>query len=224
MRRSVDGKQPQDLSASPLPGAVNGEGSQLRADARRNRERIIEAAREVFAERGLDASLNEVARRADVGLTTLLRRFPERDQLVAATFGDRMSEYRAHAEQALQDPDPWHGFCDYVRHACAMQAGDRGFTDVLIQTFPAAREFEHDRAQAYQHVVELCDRAKRAGKRRADFSPEDLPLLLMANAGVITATAGQAPRASPRLVAYLLQAFSPEKPQPPPPPPPHPPK
>ncbi len=217
MSRSAAGRHPQGPAASPPPGGAAGDSSELRSDARRNRERVIEAAREVFAERGLDASLNEVARRAGVGLATLLRRFPERDQLIAATFGDRMSEYAALAEQALQDPDPWHGFCDYVRHVCAMQAGDRGFTDVLTQTFPAAQEFEERRAQGYRRVVELCDRAKQAGKLRPDFSPEDLPLLLMANAGVITATASQAPGASPRLIAYLLQAFSAEHSRPLPP-------
>ena len=190
----------RDSSVAPTPA--------LRADARRNRERIVEAARVVFAEQGLGASMNEVARRAGVGLATLLRRFPSRDLLVAAALGDRMGEFAALVERALDDPDPWNGFCWLVHRICAMQAGDRGFTEVLTQAFPGAGEFEELRELSYRRTVELFDRAKDAGVLRLDFSPHDFPMLLMANAGVVTATAGLAPTTSPRLIAYLLQAFS----------------
>jgi len=190
----------RDSSVAPTPA--------LRADARRNRERIVEAARVVFAEQGLGASMNEVARRAGVGLATLLRRFPSRDLLVAAALGNRMGEFAALVERALDDPDPWNGFCWLVHRICAMQAGDRGFTEVLTQAFPGAGEFEELREQSYRRTVELFDRAKDAGVLRLDFSPHDFPMLLMANAGVVTATAGLAPTTSPRLIAYLLQAFS----------------
>jgi AcrR family transcriptional regulator len=204
-----------DTGAAPADGA----GATLRADARRNRERIVAAARVVFAEQGLGASLNEVARRAGVGLATLLRRFPSRDQLVAAALGDRMGDFAALVERALDDPDPWHGFCGLVERVCAMQAGDLGFTEVLTQAFPGSGEFEELREQAYRRIVELFDRAKAAGRLRPDFSPHDFPMLLMANAGVVTATAGLAPATSPRLIACLLQAFSADAAEPLPPPP-----
>jgi len=180
----------------------------LRADARRNRERIVDTARVVFAEQGLGASMNEVARRAGVGLSTLLRRFPSRHLLVAAALGDRMGEFAALVERALDDPDPWNGFRWLVERICAMQAGDLGFTEVLTQAFPGAGEFEQLREQSYRRIVELFDRAKAAGALRRDFSPHDFPMLLMANAGVVTATAELAPATSSRLIAYLLQAFS----------------
>jgi len=179
----------RDSSVAPTPA--------LRADARRNRERIVEAARVVFAEQGLGASMNEVARRAGVGLATLLRRFPSRDLLVAAALGDRMGEFAALVERALDDPDPWNGFCWLVHRICAMQAGDRGFTEVLTQAFPGAGEFEELREQSYRRTVELFDRAKDAGVLRLDFSPHDFPMLLMANAGVVTATAGLGRRPRP---------------------------
>jgi AcrR family transcriptional regulator len=193
----------------PTLGAAQpaGCGATLRVDAQRNRELILAAAREVFAERGLDASLNEVARRAGVGVATLFRRFPTREELIAATFADRMNDYATLIEAAQADPDPWHGFCDYVRAICAMQAGDRGFTDVLTQSFPTAKALEAQRDQTFHRFTELINRAKEAGALRADFVPEDLPMLLMANAGVVAATADAAPQTSPRLVAYLLQAF-----------------
>ena len=108
----------RDSSVAPTPA--------LRADARRNRERIVAAARVVFAEQGLGASMNEVARRAGVGLATLLRRFPSRDLLVAAALGDRMGEFAALVERALDDPDPWSGFCWLVQRICAASYGDEG--------------------------------------------------------------------------------------------------
>jgi AcrR family transcriptional regulator len=191
----------------------------LRADAARNRARILDAARDVFAEHGLDASMNEVARRAGVGVATLFRRFATREDLIAATFADRMSEYAAAIETALENPDPWDGFSEYMRHVCAMQAGDRGFTDVMTQSFPTAKTLEAERAQTFRRFSELVDRAKEAGRLRADFVAEDFPMLMMANAGVVTATGSTAPETSPRLVEYLLQAFGAANAQPLPPPP-----
>jgi AcrR family transcriptional regulator len=194
-------------------------GHALRADAERNRGRIIEAARAVFAEQGLDAPMNEVARRAGVGIATLFRRFPARDDLITATFAGKMAAYADAIDDALTDPDPWHGFCAYVERVCAMQADDRGFTDVLTVTFPTAKGFEADRNRAAAGFAELIDRAKAAGKLRRDFAHQDLVLVLMANAGVVTGTGESAPDAWRRLVAYLLQSFAAEAARPLPPPP-----
>jgi AcrR family transcriptional regulator len=195
------------------------QGHALRADAERNRSRIIEAARAVFAEKGLDAPLNEVARRAGVGVATLFRRFPVRDDLITATFAGKMTAYADAIDDALADPDPWHGFCAYVERVCAMQAEDRGFTDVLTVTFPTAKGFEADRNRAAAGFAQLMDRAKGAGKLRPDFAHQDLVLALMANAGVVNGTGEAAPGAWRRLVAYLLQAFASEAARPLPPPP-----
>jgi AcrR family transcriptional regulator len=178
----------------------------LRADAERNRQRIVAAAREAFAEVGLDVTMEEVARRAGVGIGTLYRRFPSRADLVTAAFEAKMTAYAEAATKALADPDPWHGFCVYVERVCAMQAEDRGFTTVLTMTFPTARRFEADRDRAFADFVALIDRAKAAGTLRADFVAEDLPMLLMANAGVLAATGDAAPGTWRRLVAYFLQA------------------
>jgi len=180
----------------------------LRSDAERNRERIVSAARVVFAEQGLSAPLAEVARRADVGVATLFRRFPTRDDLITATFAEKMTAYSEAIKDALRDPDPWHGFCEYIERVCAMQAADRGFTHILTQTFPTAKAFEADRARALKGFKELIERAKAAGGLRDDFVPEDLPMVLMANAGVIGATGDAAPETWRRLVAYLIQAFA----------------
>src|ERR1700712_5423387 len=180
----------------------------LRVDAERNRERVLDAARKVFAEQGLDASTNEIARRAGVGVATLFRRFPTRDDLVGAVFADRMSAYAAATEDALADPDPWRGFCGYIERVCRMQSDDRGFADVLTLTFPTAKGLEEERNRSARDLGTLIDRAKASGGLRADFAHQDVPLILMANAGVVTATRDAAPEAWRRIVGYLIQAFA----------------
>jgi AcrR family transcriptional regulator len=182
----------------------------LRRDAARNRDKLIEAAQAVFAEQGLNVPLDAVADRACVGIGTLYRRFPTRDALIAAAFEDRMAEYARVAEEALDDPDPWTGFTGFIEHICEMQAADRGVGDVFTRTLPAARGLEEQRELGYAFVVRLIERAKLAGRLRADFTPEDLPLLLMANAGVVEATGESAPAASRRFVSLMLEAFRPD--------------
>lgn len=149
-----------------------------------------------------------VARDAGVGIATLFRRFPTREDLINAVFADRINGYVAAVTEALDDPDPWHGFTTYVHTVCAMQAEDRGFAEVLTMTFPAAVHLEDQRRRAYLGFLELVDRAKGTGQLRPDFVPEDLVILLMANAGVIAATHTAAPSAWQRLVGYMLQAFA----------------
>jgi AcrR family transcriptional regulator len=202
-----------------LPAEPGQPGRGLRTDAERNRLRIVAAAREVFAEQGLEAPMAEVARRAGVGIATLFRRFPTREDLITATFAGKMAAYSAAIDTALRDPDPWHGFCAYIEEVCAMQARDHGFTHVLTHTFPTAQAFEAERDRAFRRFTELIARAQAAGGLRADFVPEDLPMVLMANAGVISATGDAAPQTWRRLVAYLIQAFAADAAAPLPPPP-----
>lgn len=202
---------------APSPAPKDGTG--LRVDAERNRQRILATARELFAEHGLDVPMEDLARRAKVGVGTLYRRYPTRADLIVAAFENKMRDYAEAARQALADPDPWSGFRGYVEKICAMQARDRGFTAVLTMTFPTAKQFEADRDRAFTDFSTLVDRAKAAGTLRADFVTEDMPLFLMANAGVLAATADTAPDAWRRIVAYLTQACATTAAQPLPAPP-----
>jgi AcrR family transcriptional regulator len=179
----------------------------LRVDAERNRARIVEVAQAAFAEHGLDVPLEDVAGGAGVGIATLYRRFPTRDDLIAACFERRVAEYAHAAEEALEAPDAWAGFCAYVERVCAMQAADRGLKDVLTRTFPDARAMEAHRTRGYELSVRMIERAQEAGALRADFVPEDLVLLLMANAGVVQGAGEAAPDAWRRFVALMLEAF-----------------
>jgi len=192
-----------------VAGAAETQCRRLRADAARNRQAVLTAAREVFAEQGLGAPLEEIARRAGVGIGTLYRRFPTRDQLVSAALIGKISQYAVAAEQALAEPDPWAGFTGFVRQICAMQAGDRGLADLLLITLAPGEELEAIRDRANRALIRLIDRAKGAGQLRTDMVGEDLLLMLIGNSAIAAAASRDAPRALPRFVALMLDAFRP---------------
>ncbi len=192
----------------------------LRADAARNRDAIIAAARPVFADHGLGAPLDEIARRAGVGNATLYRHFPTREELVQAALLGPMAEYLAAAEDGLADPDPWAGFRDYLLRLCQLQARDRGLADLLVTTIRTpSGELERVRGAAFELSQQLITRAQDAGQLRADFRHQDLPLLLMANAGLVQRTQGGAPDSWRRVAAFILDGLQARAATPAPPPP-----
>ncbi|MYV49386.1 TetR/AcrR family transcriptional regulator [Streptomyces sp. SID2888] len=179
----------------------------LRTDARRNRGRILVAARAVFAERGIDAPMATVARRAGVGVATLYRHFPTRDALVRAAFAEQMKTCAGALTEALADPDPWQGFQRLIETVCELQREERGFPAAFLAAFPDST-VQHARAreQAERDLMTLVRRAQAAGALRADFHPSDLTVALLAHCGLVTALPHDR-AASRRLVAYLLQSF-----------------
>jgi AcrR family transcriptional regulator len=184
------------------------EVSTLRADAARNRERILVAAREVYAEQGLGVSMRQIALHAGVGEPTLRRRFPSKESLVAEAFQDKIAVYADLAEDALRAEDAGAGFRDFVCRLARMQLADRGFTEVLTMTFPPSMRAEEHRRRAYDAITALLGRAQSQGDLRADFTPEDLVLVLMAHAGVVAAGGPLAEAFSARLLGYLFEAFT----------------
>lgn len=204
----------------PTVPAVPGAAPRLRADALHNRNRILEVAREMFAERGLDVPMAAVARRAGVGIATLYRHFPTKESLITEVFADQLAECVAAVDDGLADPDPWRGFRTAIEKLCDIQALDRGFTAAFLTAFPDAIDFDRQRDRALRDFAELARRAQVTGKLRADFVLDDLLLLLMAAGGVITGSTEASLAASRRLVAYLLHAFraehaDPDRPFPP---------
>ena len=187
--------------------APQGPGTPLRADAARNRRQIIEAARELYGRRGLDAPLDEIARLAQVGNATLYRHFPSRCALAAAVFADTLCRVIDAASRALDDPDPWHAFAGHVRYLAQLQATDRGFADLLITEVTGAPELEQLRSRAFQAFTRIAGRAQVSGALRADFTPEDLVLLLMANAGLVDRTTDAAPTAWQRFIDLALDGL-----------------
>ncbi|WP_371785167.1 TetR/AcrR family transcriptional regulator [Streptosporangium subroseum] len=178
----------------------------LRKDAEINRERILRAARIAFRERGLEVPLEEIARRAEVNIATLYRRFPDREALIEAIMADRMAEFAEVAKAAELAADPWEGFRGLIEHLCGMQAEDQGVTEAFTSCFPTAQALEGPRARAMTAVDRVIKRARDAGTLRADFTGQDLMLILMANAGVLGSTRCAAPDAWRRLVALILDA------------------
>src|ERR1700759_2523490 len=103
----------------------------LRKDAELNRRKILDAAGELFAERGLGVTLNDIAHHAGVGVGTVYRRFPDKMQLIEELFEQRLEDLVALAGSVLDDPDAWYGLKTFLRHALELQANDRGVKDLI---------------------------------------------------------------------------------------------
>jgi AcrR family transcriptional regulator len=149
----------------------------LRADAERNRQRLLAAAKDLFATRGLDVTLDEVARHAGVGTGTAYRRFPNKDALIDALMVDRIGEIAAIAGECLEEPDPWVGLTSYFERALALQAADRGLKDVLFSSGRGRERSNHARRAIAPVVTKLVRRAVEAGAVRSDVSTSDVPVI-----------------------------------------------
>ncbi|MGD0984928.1 MAG: helix-turn-helix domain-containing protein [Acidimicrobiales bacterium] len=206
MSETPDGGRSAGGPDSAIVAGAGGSPS-LRVDAERNRERILAAAQEVFAEWGLNAAMEKIARRAGVGIATLYRRFPTRANLIAASFERKMADFAAAAAYALDGPDAWTGFTWLINKVCAMQAADAGLKDILSMRFPASSSAEALRSRAMKDLEQLIGRAQRQGALRSDFVAADVPMLLFANAGVVTATRDNAPDMWRRFTAYMIDAL-----------------
>ncbi|MET9261470.1 helix-turn-helix domain-containing protein [Amycolatopsis sp. NPDC004079] len=192
--------------------------TRLRTDAAHNRARILDVAKRTFETEGLDVSMSELARRAGLGVATVYRHFPTKDDLVAEAFAEPMAECAAMLDEALADPDPWRGFCRVIEEVCAMQARNHGFSAAIVTALPDQARFAEFRDRALRGFVELIRRSQEAGALRADFAVSDLSLVLLANGGLRSGAGAAAPAASLRLAGYLLQSFRAETAAPLPPP------
>jgi AcrR family transcriptional regulator len=179
----------------------------LRSDALRNRALLIDAARELFAARGVDVALEEVARRAGVSIGTLYNRFPSRAVLIEAVFADRLEKIAGFALRALADPDPWQGFADYLFDVCELQAADRGFNEVAARGLADSPANQGMRQQIGEAMAQLIERAKQAGAMRADLAIEDLAFVVWGVAQTVDRTASVAPRIWRRHLGLLLDGF-----------------
>lgn len=167
----------------------------LRADAERNRRRILLAAAEVFAERGLHATMDEVAERAGVGVGTVYRRFPNRDELIQALFDERLDQFVALADDGLTAPDPWEGLVAFLERSLEMQAADRGLKELLHQHAHIGSDdrVAQIRERVLRVVEQLLGRAQAAGELRADVEPGDLPMISQMIGAVSEFTQAESP-------------------------------
>jgi AcrR family transcriptional regulator len=189
---------------------IAGEQAGQRSHARRNHELLVAAAREVFAERGVEASLEEIARRAGVGTGTLYRHFATRDALVEAVFERRIGELIAVAETSAAEPDGWQALVSYLEQTLEIQAGDRLLKDVFLRLPPGTGRIERAREEISQLLEQILERAREQGSLRADFTLADLTLLFWSFATLIDATVAVEPSAWRRHLHWLLDGLSAE--------------
>ncbi len=185
----------------------HGADSPLRSDARENRDRVLAAARELFAAAGLEVTMREVARHAGVGPATLYRRFPTKQDLAIAAFMDELRECRSIVADAAADPDPWRAFCGIVERISVLNAQNQGFTDAFLSTYPSAVDFRAHRLVMVRGVTAIARRAQEAGVLRADFTVDDFVLVLLAGRGLSNAPSPERMRAARRFAALVIDGF-----------------
>ncbi len=179
----------------------------LRKDAERNRERVLGAARELFAQRGLEATLNDVAHHADVGVGTVYRRFATKQELLDAIFESGIDQIVALAESALDRENSWDGFVWFVEQLCELTATDRGLREMVYSTAYGGYPVECARLRLVPPISKLFERARADGYLRTDAHHTDMPILGML-AGTVSEWAGHVePELWRRYVALLLDGL-----------------
>ncbi|GAA4173090.1 helix-turn-helix domain-containing protein [Gryllotalpicola koreensis] len=157
----------------------------LRRDAARNRRALLDAGREVFAARGLEATLDEIAHHAGVGVGTAYRHFANKQELAAAIFKDDFEQLVESARAALEVEDPWQALTGFIESTVAKQADDRGLHELMTagamneQPMQVDGKLETIREALFEPVAALMERAKKSGCLRQDASPTDLAAILL---------------------------------------------
>jgi AcrR family transcriptional regulator len=178
----------------------------MRADARRNREAVITAAKKLFAEQGLDAQMPDVAKAAKVGVGTVYRHFPTKEDLIGALADERFERLADKAREALADEDAWHGFREFIHFSAQIQADDRGLCEVM-----GSRPETMGAAAQSAGLPELSDRlvkrCQASGDLRPDVEWEDIPMIACGLGRITHNTAGPAVGRWPRLVEIVLDGL-----------------
>lgn len=182
-------------------------GRPLRADAERNRQRLLEAARELFAERGLSVTLDDVAHRAGLGVGTAYRRFGSREELVTALFEERMHDILALADDALTIEDPWEALVTFLANMAELQASDRGLKEVMLGSVAGRERVARLRDQLRPRGQALVARAQAAGVLRPDFDVSDVPLLQMMVGAIADVAPPDRPDLWRRFLALLIDGI-----------------
>jgi AcrR family transcriptional regulator len=183
----------------------------LRRDAERNRRRIIDAARVVFAERGLRGSYDDIAREAEVGVGTVYRRFPESEQLIDVLFVEALDEVVAFAEEGLAIEDPWEGLIHFINGYQERQCADRALRELVLSPDDGPSRVAIARARIAPKVDRLIARAQKAGAVRDDISATDIGVMQLGICAVADVTRGSAPDAWRRTLSIMLDGLQPTR-------------
>jgi AcrR family transcriptional regulator len=193
--------------SSPDVTSAGGPERPLRRDAERNRRRILQAAGEVFAERGLGVTMDDIAERADVGVGTVYRRFPEKELLVEALFEVRLEELVSMAQQALADDDPWEALVGFLERGQALQASNRGLKELMLSTRYGRERVACVRERMAPLAEALVERAQACGALRPDVEGTDLPLIQVMLGGIVDFTRDVDPDTWRRLFAIIVDGL-----------------
>jgi AcrR family transcriptional regulator len=181
-----------------------------RSDALRNRAKLVAAARELFAKEGVDVSVEEITRHAGVGMGTLYRHFPTKDELIDAVLEDAFDEIVDLAREAAATADAWAGLTGFFERLLELHAQNRGVKDIVALRGHGSRRAEAMRARLRPLLARIVERAREQGTLRADFTPDDLPLVFWTANRVIELTQDVAPAYWRRYLALLLDGLRPD--------------
>jgi AcrR family transcriptional regulator len=186
-------------------------GRPLRRDAERNRQRICAAAAEVFTERGLDATLDDVARAAGVGIGTVYRRFPDKESLVTALFRERIDALVTVAEEACAAADPWDGLVSYLEFTAGALSGDLGLRQLMMFGTYDKDQVCYARDRMSPVITRLVERAQASGSLREDFAATDVKMIAFMLAAIAEYASSVAPGIWRRYLAMLLDGLRPSR-------------
>jgi AcrR family transcriptional regulator len=178
----------------------------LRSDARRNRAALVASARELFAREGVDVSVEQITHHAGLGMGTLYRHFPSKDELVDAVLEDAFAEILRLAEEAVAAEDAWAGFTGFLEGALALHAQNRGVKDMLAAGHGSSHA-DAMRRRMRPLFRQMIERAQKQGALRPDFVAEDMPLIFWSAMRVIETTAKASPETWRRYLGFLLDGL-----------------
>jgi AcrR family transcriptional regulator len=201
MGRTVVDATAEDAVAAPC-------ARPLRRDAEANRQKILVAAAEVFAARGLDVTLDEIALHGGVGVGTVYRRFPSKELLIEALFEEKIDGLVELAAQAAERPDAWCAFIDFMSAAIALQSKNRGLGQVLHSSCYGQSRVAEARARLFPPLTRLLEGAKAQGRLRPDFEAHDVPLLLLMLGTLASYTEDASPQIWRRYLDFLTQGLT----------------
>jgi AcrR family transcriptional regulator len=179
----------------------------LRADAERNRRKLLDAAAELFARKGLSVGLDEIARHAGVGVGTAYRRFPDKEQLIAALFEERIEQVVALAERAAEHDDAWEGLVEFLTGNVELQSTDQGLKELVFGSPVGRAQVESARSRIMPAVSHLVARAQAAGALRADVAQTDVALTVFMLTGLADLTRGARPDVWRRQLRIVLDGL-----------------
>jgi AcrR family transcriptional regulator len=179
----------------------------LRKDAAHNRERLLDAARELFAKNGLGVTLNDIAHHAGVGVGTAYRRFANKEEVIDALFEEGLQDIAAVAHEALDEPDAWQGLVRFLERSLHMQFGDRGLNQIMNDPALGHARVGEARTRIAPLITRLVERAKEQGSVRPDFDQSDIIFMQVALSAIMARSRAIEPDLYRRYLAIFLDGI-----------------